>query len=241
MHHVSGLRLIATAPPVAVRANFTSKLDYMPGYDALRAHVEFGDGAMGLFEASYTSGSGHGVVIHASDGGNGKVTAMPGQGVNYGGSESKQVNGGGKKQVFLSFARECQMSKWSGMFDDFSEDENITPEQSLLDVAFLEACLESSLAGGERRDIKVQVGKNQAVSYGTQLKYAPEDKMKWIVEVEAKKKNAMKEGTKDDESKAKRVSCGNHMASSCADCPQGNGAAWCNGECSWSNGACQPN
>jgi len=29
------------------------------------------------------------------------------------------------------------------------------------------------------------------------------------------------------------VSCGNHMATSCAECPQGNGAEWCNGECTW--------
>jgi len=34
------------------------------------------------------------------------------------------------------------------------------------------------------------------------------------------------------------VSCGRHMAASCADCPEGNGAAWCNGECTWSNNAC---
>ena len=32
--------------------------------------------------------------------------------------------------------------------------------------------------------------------------------------------------------------CGGHAADSCADCPQGNGAAWCNGECSWTNGSC---
>jgi len=39
-----------------------------------------------------------------------------------------------------------------------------------------------------------------------------------------------------------KVSCGNHRASSCAGCPQGNGASWCNGECEWSNkngGVCQ--
>ena len=29
------------------------------------------------------------------------------------------------------------------------------------------------------------------------------------------------------------VSCGNHRAPTCADCPQGHGAAWCNGECTW--------
>ena len=29
------------------------------------------------------------------------------------------------------------------------------------------------------------------------------------------------------------VSCGNHRAATCDDCPQGNGEVWCNGECSW--------
>ena len=43
-------------------------------------------------------------------------------------------------------------------------------------------------------------------------------------------------------SNEKKVSCGNHRASSCAECPQGNGAVWCNGECEWSDengGVCQ--
>ena len=35
------------------------------------------------------------------------------------------------------------------------------------------------------------------------------------------------------------VSCGNHNANTCADCPQGNGASWCNGDCQWVNGQCQ--
>jgi len=35
------------------------------------------------------------------------------------------------------------------------------------------------------------------------------------------------------------VSCGGHYASSCAECPQGNGAAWCNGDCIWVNNQCQ--
>ena len=30
------------------------------------------------------------------------------------------------------------------------------------------------------------------------------------------------------------VSCGSHDAPTCDDCPQGNGAVWCNGDCSWS-------
>lgn len=29
------------------------------------------------------------------------------------------------------------------------------------------------------------------------------------------------------------VRCGGHSAPTCADCPNGNGAAWCNGECEW--------
>ena len=32
---------------------------------------------------------------------------------------------------------------------------------------------------------------------------------------------------------ATRVSCGNHDAERCSECPQGNGQAWCNGECVW--------
>jgi len=38
------------------------------------------------------------------------------------------------------------------------------------------------------------------------------------------------------------VNCGNHDAPTCAECPQGNGASWCNGECAWSDqegGICQ--
>ena len=34
------------------------------------------------------------------------------------------------------------------------------------------------------------------------------------------------------------VSCGGHVADSCLECPQGNGAAWCNGDCQWRDGAC---
>lgn len=34
------------------------------------------------------------------------------------------------------------------------------------------------------------------------------------------------------------VSCGGHFASTCDDCPQGNGAAWCNGDCQWENNQC---
>ena len=34
------------------------------------------------------------------------------------------------------------------------------------------------------------------------------------------------------------VVCGGHSAASCDLCPQGNGAAWCNGECTWQNNEC---
>ena len=29
------------------------------------------------------------------------------------------------------------------------------------------------------------------------------------------------------------VSCGGHSAPTCAECPRGNGAGWCNGQCDW--------
>ena len=29
------------------------------------------------------------------------------------------------------------------------------------------------------------------------------------------------------------VSCGNHRATTCAYCPQGNGPSWCHGDCRW--------
>ena len=34
------------------------------------------------------------------------------------------------------------------------------------------------------------------------------------------------------------VSCGGHDAGSCEECPQGNGAYWCNDECQWVNNKC---
>ena len=34
------------------------------------------------------------------------------------------------------------------------------------------------------------------------------------------------------------VSCGNHNAPTCGDCPQGNGASWCNGDCAWTGSQC---
>jgi len=37
---------------------------------------------------------------------------------------------------------------------------------------------------------------------------------------------------------ADNVTCGNHNAQSCAECPQGHGKDWCNGECMWKRGTC---
>lgn len=34
------------------------------------------------------------------------------------------------------------------------------------------------------------------------------------------------------------IPCGNHRATNCAGCPQGHGAAWCNGDCHWVGGQC---
>ena len=34
------------------------------------------------------------------------------------------------------------------------------------------------------------------------------------------------------------MSCGNHGALTCQECPQGNGAIWCNGDCIWNNNQC---
>ena len=39
--------------------------------------------------------------------------------------------------------------------------------------------------------------------------------------------------------RADKVTCGRHSAPSCKECPNGNGASWCNGECMWKNDECQ--
>ena len=36
------------------------------------------------------------------------------------------------------------------------------------------------------------------------------------------------------------VVCGGHTAARCSDCPMGNGASWCNGDCVWKNKKCVP-
>ena len=74
----------------------------------------------------------------------------------------------------------------------------------------------------------------------------PKKSMEQEVTVEAE----MMKGTETEEhhtvtdtSGKEEVSCGNHRAPSCAECPQGNGAVWCNGECEWTvsedGGVCQ--
>ena len=35
------------------------------------------------------------------------------------------------------------------------------------------------------------------------------------------------------------VTCGNHKAVTCEDCTGGNGASYCNGDCTWLNGQCK--
>merc|ERR1712154_661002 len=35
-----------------------------------------------------------------------------------------------------------------------------------------------------------------------------------------------------------KVSCGKHEAATCSECPQGNDATWCGGECTWLDGKC---
>jgi len=34
------------------------------------------------------------------------------------------------------------------------------------------------------------------------------------------------------------ISCGGHYADTCADCSEGGGAAWCNGDCTWTSEGC---
>ena len=49
------------------------------------------------------------------------------------------------------------------------------------------------------------------------------------------KKGSVKPPAEKDNEKPKseEVSCGGHKAKDCESCPQGNGAAWCNGDCVW--------
>ena len=34
------------------------------------------------------------------------------------------------------------------------------------------------------------------------------------------------------------IKCGNHYAPNCSQCPKGNGAVWCNGDCEWKKSYC---
>ena len=48
------------------------------------------------------------------------------------------------------------------------------------------------------------------------------------------KQNQQQNNNNNNNNKPKKsVICGGHKAASCELCPQGNGEAWCNGECSW--------
>ena len=38
--------------------------------------------------------------------------------------------------------------------------------------------------------------------------------------------------------KAPMIDCGGHSADSCANCSQGGGKNWCNGDCTWLNSEC---
>lgn len=47
----------------------------------------------------------------------------------------------------------------------------------------------------------------------------------------------------DAEAESNQIDCGNgHAALSCADCPEGNGASWCQGSCAWdkNSSSCNP-
>jgi len=47
------------------------------------------------------------------------------------------------------------------------------------------------------------------------------------------------EEKEDEEKEATMISCGKHSARNCAECPQGHGASWCNGDCFWENDTCK--
>ena len=64
-----------------------------------------------------------------------------------------------------------------------------------------------------------------------QVEYVANSNLRWDAVVEEEQV----EGNKEE----KLVSCGNHGAPTCADCPQSRGETWCNGECTWLSGTCQ--
>jgi len=64
---------------------------------------------------------------------------------------------------------------------------------------------------------------------------------KWLMKKQ-EKRNAQKRqqqndtrniNTNNNKYEDSTVTCGNHKASSCNECPQGKGASWCNGDCFW--------
>ena len=111
------------------------------------------------------------------------------------------------------------------------------------DIAYSPDTLFTSQNLGYAEDL--QVGKwvhNQAnrADNPLQIKYVMESSLIWSVEDEENKddkeagsKDIEREERHEDTSVKEEVSCGNHEASSCAECTQGNGASWCNGECEW--------
>jgi len=121
------------------------------------------------------------------------------------------------------------------------------------DIAYSPDTLFTSQNLGYAEDL--QVGKwvqNQANREDSprQIKYVMESSLIWSVEdkenkddKEAGSKDIEREERHEDTSVKEEVSCGNHNAPSCAECPQGNGAVWCNGECEWTvskdGGVCQ--
>ena len=60
--------------------------------------------------------------------------------------------------------------------------------------------------------------------------------------IQEQKKHILRKKTKEKKvpvtAENKQVSCGMHFADSCAECPQGNGAGWCNGQCVWVSNKC---
>jgi len=111
------------------------------------------------------------------------------------------------------------------------------------DIAYSPDTLFTSQNMGYAEDL--QVGKwvqNQANREDNprQIKSVMERSLLWSVEDE-KDTDDKEVGSKDteieehhtDTSGKEEVSCGNHRASSCAECPQGKGSGWCNGECEW--------
>ena len=82
----------------------------------------------------------------------------------------------------------------------------------------------------------LQVGKwveNQAQKddHPKQIKYVKEKSLLWSVE--EKKEEGGTKSKPPPPTQANGVSCGSHSATTCAECPQGRGKNWCNGDCSW--------